>query len=173
MLIHCIWVVGKAKEKGYGSKLLDACVEDAKQAKMNGVAMVTSSGYWLAGNKLLLKHGFDSVEKAPPTFDLMVKKFKNSPSPSLPTNWEERLSRCGLGLTIFRANQCPYLDYGINEGLATADEMGLKARVIELNSRQEVQEQSPSAYGIFNMVYNGKLLSYHFRMKSELLRLLK
>ena len=40
MVIHCIWVVGKNKRQGLGSKLLKECLEDAKG--MNGVAVVTS-----------------------------------------------------------------------------------------------------------------------------------
>ena len=65
-VIHCLWVVGKAKGKGYGSRLLDACIEDAQKLRHRGVAMVKSSGGWLAGSKLFLKHRFELVERAPP-----------------------------------------------------------------------------------------------------------
>lgn len=66
LVVHCIWVVGKGKKKGYGSWLLNECVEDAREMGKHGVAMVTSSSNWLAGKKLLLKNGFESVDQAPP-----------------------------------------------------------------------------------------------------------
>jgi len=44
VVIHCLWVVGRGKGKGYGSRLLNDCVEDARKMQKHGVAMVTSSG---------------------------------------------------------------------------------------------------------------------------------
>ena len=51
---------------------------------MRGVAMVTSKGNWLAGQKLLESHGFKAVDTAPPSFALMVKALKPGPLPSFP-----------------------------------------------------------------------------------------
>ncbi|HLE92221.1 MAG TPA: hypothetical protein VI753_13810, partial [Anaerolineales bacterium] len=41
MVIHCLWVVGKGKGKGYGSCLTKECMDDARAQKMHGVAMLT------------------------------------------------------------------------------------------------------------------------------------
>lgn len=49
MFIHCLWVVGQSKGKGYAKLLVDECIKDAKKAGMNGVAMIVSEGNWLAG----------------------------------------------------------------------------------------------------------------------------
>lgn len=38
MFIHCLWVVGKSKGKGYSRKLLELCEQDAHESSMNGVA---------------------------------------------------------------------------------------------------------------------------------------
>ena len=57
VFIHCLWVVGKSKGKGYGSMLLDACLADARRQGADGVAMVTLEGNWLAGRKRLRAHG--------------------------------------------------------------------------------------------------------------------
>ena len=74
MFIHCLWIVGQSRGKGYATLLLDEC-KDAKKAGMNGVAMVTSEGNWLVGKRFLLKHGFETIDHAPPSFELMVKRF--------------------------------------------------------------------------------------------------
>ena len=42
LFIHCFWVLGKNKGKGYGSRLLKACLKDAQQSGLAGVAVMTS-----------------------------------------------------------------------------------------------------------------------------------
>jgi hypothetical protein len=130
--------------------------------------MVTSSGNWLAGKKLLLKNGFEAVDQAPPSFDLLVKRFGDAPLPAFPTNWEERLRRYGPGLTIVCSDQCPYIESVTQTIRDTAAKYGLQTRVVELESHQEIQEAAPSAYGVFNVVYDGELVTYHWLGEKEL-----
>jgi L-amino acid N-acyltransferase YncA len=170
MVVHCLWVVGKGKRKGYGSRLLEACVQDARELGMAGVVMVTSRGNWLAGEKLLLKNGFEAVDQAPPTFDLLVKRFGDAPQPAFPVNWEERLGRYGPGLTVVRTDQCPYIE-SVTQIIRDAGvEFGLQTQVVELASSREVQESAPSAYGVFNVVYDGELVTYHWIGEKDLRR---
>jgi L-amino acid N-acyltransferase YncA len=172
MVVHCLWVVGKGKKKGYGSRLLEACVKDARELGMAGVAMVTSSGNWLAGKRLLLKNGFVAVDQAPPTFDLLVKRFGDAPLPAFPTDWEARLGRYGPGLAVIRSDQCPYIENAVQIALEAAEEKGIPAQVVELVSARQVQARAPSPYGVFSIVYDGKLLSYHYATQKDLLKML-
>jgi GNAT superfamily N-acetyltransferase len=172
MVIHCLWVVGRAKGKGYGGRLLEECIEDARKMGKHGVAMVTSSSTWLAGKELLLKHGFEAVDEAPLPFELLVYRFGEAPSPSFPQDWDERLGRNSAGLTVFRSDQCPYLEDAVNSALETAAEKGIPAQVVELESCKEAQSLAPSPYGVFNLVYDGELLSYKYELKKDLLKLL-
>ena len=41
-----------------------------------------------------------------------------------------------------------------------ANEMGLPFKAIELKTYSEARQLSPSAYGVFGVVYNNRLLSY-------------
>jgi GNAT superfamily N-acetyltransferase len=170
MFIHCLWIVGQSKGKGLATLLLNECIKDAKKSGMQGVAMVTSEGNWLMGNKFLLKHGFESVDQAPPSFELMVKKFGNAPSPSFTKDWDKKISRCGNGLTVFRSDQCPYIEDAVRVVKEAAKEMGIKCQVVELNNCRDVQTLAPSAFGVFSIVYDGNLLAYHGLAKKELLR---
>ena len=53
MVIHCLWVVGKQKKKGYGSKLLEHAINDAKEQGMYGVVgMSADKGGWLPNTKI-------------------------------------------------------------------------------------------------------------------------
>jgi len=42
MLINCLWVSGKFKEKGIAARLLNACLEATKVKNFDGIAVVTS-----------------------------------------------------------------------------------------------------------------------------------
>ena len=168
MVIHCLWVVGRSKGKGFGAALLDACVADAKKAGMDGVAMVASPGNWLAGRKILEKKGFKAVDTAPPAFILMVKTLKPGPAPSFPRDWEARAARFGTGLTIITSGQCPYHASATQILREAARREGLKTRLIELCTAGDVQTRSPSPYGVFGIVLNGKLLNYHYLTDADL-----
>lgn len=173
LFIHCLWVVGKSKGQGLGTRLLKACLKDAREAGMHGVAMLTSGGNWLAGKELLLQHGFKSIAQAPPAFDLMVMKFDDAPPPTLLNHWEEKAAACGRGLTVFRSDQCPYIDDAVKTVADTAKKLGIENHLIELKTGEDVRNLSPSPFGIFSIVYNGKLLSYHYVLEKELLKRLE
>ena len=169
MFIHCLWVAGESKGKGYASQLLEDCLADADRKGMNGLAMVTSESNWLVSKRYLFGEGFESVDQAPPTFELLVNKFNRAAPPSFPKDWSERLHRFGEGLTIVRTDQCPFIDEGAQAAMDAAGEFGLKTRVVELSSCKEVRERAPSPYGVFSIVLNGRLLSYHYLSKKDLI----
>ncbi|MGZ5479924.1 MAG: GNAT family N-acetyltransferase [Candidatus Aminicenantales bacterium] len=172
MVIHCLWVVGKSKGKGFGGILLEECVKDAKKSGMRGVAMVTSQGNWLAGQKLLESHGFKAVDTAPPSFTLMVKALKPGPLPSFPDDLADRAARFGKGLTILTSGQCPYHSDATRILKAAAAKAKIKMRVVELKTARQAQTLSPSPYGVFQVVLDGKLMTYHYLTEDGALELL-
>jgi GNAT superfamily N-acetyltransferase len=173
MVIHCLWVVGKSRGKGLGGLLIDECVKDARKSGMRGVAMVTSKGNWLAGRRLLEGHGFKAVDTAPPSFTLMIKALKPGPLPSFPKDWDARAGRCGAGLTILRSDQCPYIPDATRILAAAAAKKKIKTRVVELRTAREVQTLSPSPYGVFQAVLDGKLVSHHYLLEKDAIELLE
>lgn len=172
LFIHCLWVVGKSKGKGFSTALLDACIAEAKRLKRRGVAMMTSEKVWMSGRRVLDKHGFECVDTAPPAFSLMVKKLGKHPSPSFAGGWEAKARALGKGLTVVRSDQCPYIVDATNAAVATAAKAGVANRVVELGSRDDLLRLSPSPYGVFGLVLDGKLLSYHYLLGKDLLPLL-
>ena len=164
MFIHCIFLGFKRdyKGKGYGSLLVDECLKETKDENMYGVAVVTRKGSFMAGQELFLKKGFEVVDKAPSDFELLVRKIKkNAPTPRFKGDWEKRQSQYNKGLTIIRADQCPYTVKNVNEIIETAEkEYGLKPDLIELKNYTEAQN-SPSAFGTFCILYDGKVIADH------------
>ncbi len=172
LVIHCLWVVGKGKGKGYGSLLLQECLQEARTLGKHGVAMLTSDRIWLADKRILMKNGFEQVDQAPPCFQLMVATFGSGMQPSLPGDWEQRAQAFGPDLTVVRSAQCPYNENGANDLLGFARETGIPARAVDLTSAQEVQQYSPTAYGTFGIVLDGRVLAYHYLLRKDFEKLM-
>ncbi len=160
LVIHCMWVVGSGKGKGYGKRLLDLVASEAGNMGMYGIVTVSSSSTWLARKSFFLHEGFEVVDHAPPSFELLVKRFGQGPLPSFPSDWETRLQRLPVGLVVYHSGQCPYHAMFVNSLARAAGELNLAFQAVELRSSWEARTLSPSPYGVFAVVYNGQLLSY-------------
>jgi ribosomal protein S18 acetylase RimI-like enzyme len=159
MVIHCIWVVGRNKGHGFGSRLLEACIEDAND--MNGVAVVTSSRNWLPRPKLFLKHGFEKVDEIPP-LALYVKRLKSAIAlPRFHPIAKERLGKYGNGLTILESHQCPYASNAIKAIQRIAEKANIAVRTVHLADSEEAQKTGAHPYGTFCVLLNGKVVSYY------------
>lgn len=169
MVIHCIWVVGKSKGSGVGAHLLELCEQDARLGGMNGVAMVTSSDHYMVRPEYLVDKGYLKVDQAPPAYALMVKKFKEAPDPAFCGDWEAKAARFGKGLSVVRADQCPYLESASLAARSWAEESGKPFQDVILRNAGEVRELSPSAYGVYNLVYNGILVGDQYLGKQAVL----
>jgi ribosomal protein S18 acetylase RimI-like enzyme len=171
LVIHCLWVVGRGKGKGYGSMLLSECVEDARRMGKHGVVMLSSTGNWLANEKVFVKNGFEKIGVAAPSFNLLVKRFGNGPDPAFPQDWDKRLSAFGSGMTVVYTDQCPYIPDAVRHAREAFEQRGIKTNAVKFESCEELRATSPSPYGIFSIVYNGKLFSYHYLGTREIRRL--
>lgn len=160
MFIHCIFVGFKKefKGKGYASILLDECIKDSKKEGMNGVAVITRNGSFMAKKDIFIKKGFSLVENMEPDFELLVLKFnENMKNPEFIKNSTKNFSD---GLVIMRSPQCPYSVKNVDAIIQTAKELHLKSTLIELDDSDSVQK-SPCAFGTFCIINEGKILSYH------------
>jgi len=164
MFIHCLFAGFKSayKNKGYASMLIDACLNDAREADKAGVAVVTRKGSFMADKDIFIKKGFVKISSAPPDFELLALKFnKNAPSPEFRNSINENPSRYGQGLVIIRSAQCPYTRNNVDEIIETAkNRFGISAEIVENFSPAEARE-NPCAFGSFCMIYNNKIISHH------------
>jgi GNAT superfamily N-acetyltransferase len=172
MFIHCLWVVGASKGKGYATQLLKACIADAKREDCKGVAMLASGGNWLISSDLLAKNGFVQVDAARPTYSLWVLPFGKGRNPSLPDDWSARAKRLGRGLTVVRTDQCPYLDDAAGFAADAAKSAGLAFRVVTFEDAKTLQARAPSPYGVYALVLDGRVLSHHYLLPKQLKALL-
>ncbi len=148
MVIHCMWVVGSGKNKGYGSRLLDQVMDEAERQGMYGVATLCSQSTWLAKKGFFVQRGFEPVDQAPPSFELLVRRFGCMLKPCFPQDWEKRIKQIPQGLVIYHAGQCPYNDMFIASLLRAAEGMDIQAQSVEFKDSREARVFSISIWGI-------------------------
>jgi len=160
MFIHCIFVGFKTefKRKGYASSLIDTCIEEAKSLNMNGVAVVTRKGSFMANRDIFIKKGFISTDSVKPDFELLALKFnKTATDPKFKTFSPDKYDS---GLTIMRSAQCPYSVKNVDAILKTAKKLKIKADLVEIKDYESAQK-TPSAFGTFCIIFNNEVISHH------------
>jgi hypothetical protein len=161
MFIHCVWIYSRQHQrKGWGSAMIEACLNDAKEAGMHGVAVMVRGGPWLADSRLFLANA-PPVDTAPPDYQLLVRKFNNAPNPAFKKDWDRKVARYGRGLTIVRSSQCPHIaKFASDIAQTAAEEYRIRPRVVDLESWSDAQN-APTPYATFAVIYNGRLLADH------------
>lgn len=171
MFIHCMYThSNKDKRKGYGSLLINACEEDAEQRGMSGVATMTSKGTWVADKRIFENNGYKEIDKIG-RFELMVKKFnETSPDPKLIDRTENLKNYKGWHLMY--SDQCPWHEKSVNAIKEVADENNIDLKIQKITSSEEAK-QMPFGFGVFNLIFNGKLLEDHYISQTRFKNILK
>jgi len=154
LLIHCFWVIGRNRKHGYGRRLLEACLEEARGT--NGVAVVVSKTHWLPTPKLFLKNGFELAERASPSFDLLAKRL--NPEAPLP-RFKKNSTHIPDGLVLYHSDQCPYFQNAIPIVEKVGQQLDIPIHIVRVENALAAQN-SPCPYGTLGYYYNGELLSY-------------
>ncbi|RJP75789.1 MAG: N-acetyltransferase [Candidatus Zixiibacteriota bacterium] len=158
LFVHCLWVHAAGQRVGgLGSRLIQACVEEARRGGFTGVAVLTSSGTWMAGPRVFLKNGFERVASDGP-YHLVAYRLEDGPAPRLRELGDPAGYR---GLHIIYADQCPMFTKSVQDVTALAAEHGIEAQVTRLQTAREAQA-APSRQGVYSLIWNGKLLADHY-----------
>ncbi len=168
LVVHCLYVMGRLQGQGYGVRLLESCLEDARQAGKAGVAVVGGVGSMLPDRRPFEAGGFAPVAATLGSFEILAKTFNGAAAPTFPADWEDRWARYGPGLTVVHTPQCPYHPDAVQIAQAVGAERGIETRVVALDSAQAVQAQAPSPYGVFGLVYHGQLAGHRSMDHKEL-----
>ena len=170
LFVHCLWVYPRGQRiGGLGSRLIQACLEEARLARAIGVAAMVSEGPWMASKEVFLKNGFRAVGAAD-RFQLVTRHLRDGPEPRF-RNISGNTTKY-RGLHVVYCAQCPMLPKSVNDLSEMAAEHGLELKVTVLKSAREAQN-APSYYGVFNLMWNGRLLADHYVSKARFKNLLR
>ena len=157
---QCLWVNStKLRNQGYGSLLIQECIEEAEKLNLKGVAVLCSNDAFMAKSAVFLKNGYVVAATAPPAYELLYKPFSEVEAPAF-GNWQEELKKYH-GLHIIYSKQCPWVARFIDEVQPFLLECGIKPTITELRTAAEAQN-APCPYATFSIVLNGKLLADHY-----------
>jgi GNAT superfamily N-acetyltransferase len=159
LFVHCLWVYPRGQKiKGLGSRLLQACVEEARRQQATGVAALVSDGPFMAGKEVFLKNGFQVIDKRD-RFQLLIYRLGRGPEP----RFREIQDNVPVfpGLHLIYCAQCPMLPKSVADVSEMAAAHGLNCKVTVLKNAREAQN-APSYYGVFSLLWNGRLLSDHY-----------
>ena len=167
LFIHCIWInPNNYKNKGYGSKLIKECINDA-QGK-NGLAVITSDDAFMASKDIFLKNGFKVISEDGKQ-QLMVHQLKKGSLPKF-KDYKKQLDKY-MGWYIVYSNQCPWVARFINE-LDSKTINQLKLKITELKTAKQAQD-APSIYSVFTLIKDGKILADHYISSTRLSNIIK
>jgi hypothetical protein len=153
---------------GLGSRLIQACLAEARQQRAIGVAVFVSDGPLMAGREIFLKNGFKQIEQRD-RFQLVIHQLRRGPVPRFRDI--QRIDPQAPGLHLLYCAQCP-INAKSARGLSEmAARLGLELKVTVLHTAQEAQS-APSYYGVFNLMWNGRLLADHYVSKGRFKNLL-
>ena len=75
--IYCLWVLSENKGKGYGRRLMESCITDAKAQGKSGVCMLGAKKQkaWLSDQSFAKKFGFETVDETENGYELLALSF--------------------------------------------------------------------------------------------------
>ena len=162
LMIHCFWVSGQYKGKGYAKALLQSALEDARQQGKEGLVTVvgTKKFPFMSDTQWLLRQGFETVATLPYGFSLLAKKLNpGAENPRFKASAAEGVSPESNGLVVYYTHRCPFTEYYIQMVLVeTAKKRGLPLKMIRLETMEQAQA-APTPATIFSLFYKGKFVT--------------
>lgn len=168
--IHCLWVSGSFKGKGYAKQLLEYCIEDAKTQNKSGVCIISSKKKkpFLSDKKFLNRFGFETADTID-DYELLALSFDGSKPHFTESAKKQRID--SEALTIYYGLQCPYIPNCIQQVQNYCSANDIKLELIKVDSL----EKAKSVPGVFNnwaAFYNGKFNTVHLLNEGYLKKLI-
>lgn len=157
LVINCLWISGKFKNKGLSEKLLNECIKDAKDNNKEGIVVVSSEKVkpYLTDSNFFKYHGFKVVDTAPPYFVLLALKFnKKSADPYFAEHTKKKTIDYKDGFKFIYSNQCPFMEEYVGLLSKILKERNLKFHVEKIDSIKKAKSIG-SPFGTFSLYYKG------------------
>lgn len=153
--IYCLWV--QKKGNGYGKKLMEYCIADAKAKGKAGICMLGSDKQknWLSDQKFAQKYGFNKVDSTDDGYNLLALSFDGT-VPKFSDTVKQKTDKCGL--TVFYDNQCPYIPQRIEKLRKYCTEHSIPAEFILVDTLEKAKNL-PCVFNNWAAFYDGKFIS--------------
>lgn len=172
MYIYCLWVSGEFKGKGYGKKLIEYVISDAKAKKKSGICMLNCNRpkTWLTNKEFAEKYGFKTVDTTNMGYEVLALPFDGTYPHFTESAKKEEINSDIL--TIYYDMQCPYVLPTINMLRTYCNENNIPLKLVEVCSTEEAKSV-PCAFNNFAVFYKGKFETVNLLDIAYLKRILK
>ena len=101
----------------------------------------------------------------------MSKKWNGKASNPKLRDWEAQQQQY-QGWHLIYANQCPWHEKSVEAMLHAAADFEVDLKVEKLNTAEEAKN-APSGFGVFSLMYDGKLVEDHYLSGTRFRNILK
>ena len=170
--IYCLWVAGSFKGKGIGKELLEYAINDTKEKGLSGICTLASKKKKpFIGDKKFYEHcGFKVVDEIG-DYELLALQFDNNETPKF-TESARKMEIDNEDFTIYYSNECPYVEYEVEELNNYAKDNNIKINFIKIDSLDKAKN-APCIFNNWANFYKGKFISNTILNANSLKKLLK
>jgi len=156
--IYCLWVAGSFKGKGIGKELLEYAINDSKEKGKSGICTLVSKKKkpFLGEKKFFEHYGFKVVDSIA-DYELLALQFEDSETPKF-NEIARTMKIDNQDFTIYYSNECPYVEYEVNELTEYAKENNIKINFIKIDSLEKAKNV-PCIFNNWANFYKGEFVS--------------
>ncbi|MCQ5130516.1 GNAT family N-acetyltransferase [Butyricicoccus faecihominis] len=170
--IYCLWAAGDHKGKGYGKRLMEYCLADAREKGRSGVCMLGAKKQksWLTDQSFAKKYGFEVVDTTADGYELLALSFDGT-VPSFAQNAKKQtIDR--QELTIYYDLQCPFIYQNIEKLQAYCEANAVPVSLIQVDTLQKAKEL-PCVFNNYAVFYKGGFQTVNLVDAAYIKRILK
>lgn len=156
--IYCLWVAGSFKGKGIASELLEYAINDSKEKGMSGICTLSSKKKkpYIGEKQFFLHYGFQVVDEIG-DYELLALQFDDKDTPKFSES-ARKMQIDNDEFTIFYSNECPYVEYEVEELSNYAENNNVKINFIKIDTLEKAKN-APCVFNNWANFYKGKFVS--------------
>ena len=170
--LYCLWVAGEAKGRGYGRKLMEDCIADAKAKGKSGICMLGARRQkgWLSDQSFAKKFGFETVDSTDDGYELLALSFDGTTPRFAPGAKKQAIDSAEL--TVYYDMQCPYIVQCVDTLRRYCEANGIPASFILVDTLEQAKAL-PCVFNNFAVFYKGRFETVNLPGVQSIERILK
>ena len=170
--IYCLWVQGEPKGHGFGRRLMESCLADARVRGRSGVCMLGAAKQkaWLSDQSFAKKFGFQTVDTTEDGYELLALSFDGTVSHFAPNARRQAIEN--RELTIYYDDQCPYIPQRIEKLREYCGANGIPASFRHVETLAQAKAL-PCVFNNWAAFYDGKFVTVNQLDGTAVAKLLK
>lgn len=157
LYIYCLWVQGAPRGHGYGKRLMESCIDDARARGLSGVCMLGAKKQksWLSDQSFAKKYGFQTVDTAG-EYELLALSL-DGVKPRFSESAKKQTIDC-RELTVYYDDQCPFISGRVEKLGEYCSDKGIPLHLVHVDSL-DAAKTLPCVFNNWAVFVGGKLVT--------------